>query len=481
MSFTLGRSDSFPTPTPQAGEHDDDEIAELEAELVREAGVVGPSGWHSVEVVFTVTVEHCVGRCVYLVGERPLQVDASETMRAVVRRLRRLSPQRHREPWWGLRLRLDEQGHYEIIYDFGEQPPAELPSPEAYRDDLREFPRTRLPVWLAAYIGHGDRQSRSPGQAAAQARADRVAQRWPELVENELPDFPVMWARWAVIAAVYSAVQSDRGPRLLPAFAWFENSRHSGSTLYALPGGRAVLSGGVWNAPALDAAYNDGVAFPEYYAGAPDWIADPVLNPRARVGLQSFCYWWDAGRWYRGESPTAEQCAEAIPGVWTVGATAGIVTSVIGSHDDGGVLDAAVALVRLAETGEVTREAVAEVIGGLDSGDIDSALYQFELAGLHAPTVDPILADDAISRVHEYVVDHGYDTTGYPLDQLRADRISCGWVVYVPVPSGEHALGRATFYIADDGVIEQSTSSVRPASYTSGFAQRYRQRRRLPV
>jgi hypothetical protein len=84
--------------------------------------------------------------------------------------------------------------------------------------------------------------------------------------------------------------------------------------------------------------------------------------------------------------------------------------------------------------------------------------------------------EEAISRVREYILDRGMDTTGYPLSQLKADRFSCGWLVYVPVPKGKIAIGRALFYIADDGVLEPSSSSVAPRAFVVGFEQRFRER-----
>ncbi len=53
-------------------------------------------------------------------------------------------------------------------YDHGERPfPAgRLPAAEAYRADLAIYPRQRLPVWLAAYLGHDRRQIRSLRRAA---------------------------------------------------------------------------------------------------------------------------------------------------------------------------------------------------------------------------------------------------------------------------------------------------------------------------
>jgi hypothetical protein len=83
--------------------------------------------------------------------------------------------------------------------------------------------------------------------------------------------------------------------------------------------------------------------------------------------------------------------------------------------------------------------------------------------------------------VRGYIESRGLDTTGYPLDQLVADRFSCGWMVYVPVPRGEIAIGRAIFYIADDGVLEHSSSSIAPTTFVKEFEQRYHERRGVTV
>ena len=67
-------------------------------------------------------------------------------------------------------------------------------------------------------------------------------------------------ARWAVLSAAYTGVGSGWGPRVYPGYFWFESDRRSGSTLFVLPGDRAVLSGGKWDSELLDAAYNGGAA-----------------------------------------------------------------------------------------------------------------------------------------------------------------------------------------------------------------------------
>ncbi|MBR7518617.1 hypothetical protein KC217_23395, partial [Mycobacterium tuberculosis] len=71
-------------------------------------------------------------------------------------------------------------------------------------------------------------------------------------VTGELPDLRTLWARWAVLASAFVAAGSERGPRRGPSVGVCERAGHSGSTLTLRPGDRAVLSGGVWEAPALD-------------------------------------------------------------------------------------------------------------------------------------------------------------------------------------------------------------------------------------
>jgi hypothetical protein len=255
----------------------------------------------------------------------------------------------------------------------------------------------------------------------------------------------------------------------------FESARRSGSTLTLLPGDRAVLSGGVWDAPALDAAYNGTGAMPKLFAGAPDRVADPVLNPRAVTGLLSCCYWWEAGRWYRGESDPIPECAPALPAVWTVSTVAGVVGSLLGDRF-GESPEAAELLVLAAQAGAVTREAMVQVVGDGDGVDIDGGLFQLMLADLVADRVTGIREADALELVRDHIRQRSYDTTGYSLSTLRADRISVGWLVRSPVPDGEMALDRAVFYRADDGVVERFTSSVPLSVFVTDFERRFRMR-----
>ncbi|MFC9897837.1 hypothetical protein ACFVMC_29460 [Nocardia sp. NPDC127579] len=484
VAFNLGGVDAAP-PEPSPGSDQAESGGAFDADIgqvVDALTAVAPSGWRALYAEFAVTVSAEAAQAVYSVGESEVPVPVPKAAQDLVRGYREASAERGDEPWWRLLVHVTADGEIDVDQDRGERPfpNGQLFAPEAYRADLDKYPRERLPVWLAAYIGHAGRQSRSPRQAVLQARSDRAAGIWSELVERELPPLPVMWARWTTIAAAFVAVGSEWGPRMMPSLGWFESARRSGSTLCLLPGGRAVLSGGVWNAPALDLVYNGGEAMPDYFAGAPDWVVDQVLNPRTETGTMSFCYWWEAGRWYRGASPPAEECAPAIPGVWSVDTVSDIVARLRDRRPGAEQITAANTLVTAAEVGVVTRETVGSLFGD-DSHDIDGALFQFRVAGLIAEVPDPLPQELAVLRVRQYVLGRGLDTTGYPLDELVADRLSCGWMVYVPVPDGEIAIGRAIFYIADDGVLEPSSASVPPTRFVAGFEQRFQQRQRSGV
>lgn len=446
----------------------------MEHPLPRALAAHGPTGWERVDAVFAVTVVGEIAQLVYSVGRQAVSVDPPEPVLAIVRQHRAIAAASGAAPWWRMMIAMTRSGRIETAYDYGDEPfpDGQLFAPEAYRADLATYPRAKVPVWLAAYIGHGDRQRRTPQQAAAQARADRAEQVWAVLAENEFPPFPQMWARWTTISAAFVAAKSEWGPRMLPWVGVFEGTARGGSTLHALPAGRAVLSGGVWNAPTLDAVYNAGAPMPELYGGAPDWVADPVLNPRAASGLLSFCYWWEAGRWYRGQSPSAQECAPAVPGVWTRETAAKIVAGMLGDRPGEDAIEAIGALLSAAEAGRVTRATLAAVFADDGRFDIDGALYQFSVAGLLSTAPEPMPAAAAISRVRDYVTGRQLDTSGYPLSQLTAERFRFGWMVHVPAPENPRS-ERAIFYIADDGEFVHSSSAVDQARFIAAFEQRF--------
>ncbi|MEV0293214.1 hypothetical protein [Nocardia sp. NPDC050710] len=463
------------TPTVDVAQR----ATQLTHQIARELAALGPQGWSQLNSLFVMTTTAELAQVFFSDDEqRSVRIQPPAEVLALVREQRHISAELSDGPWWRLLLSLSNAGEIEVDYDYGDEPfqDDQLFPPEVYAADLEAYPREALPVWLAAYVGHGGRQSRPANLAAEQARVDREAGIRGVLSQRDFPAFPVMWARWAVMAAAFVAAGSQWGPRVLPALGFFEGSRRSGSTLYVLPGGRAVLSGGVWNAPELDATYNGGEPMPRMYAGAPEWVANPVLNPRAANGLLSFCYWWEGGNWYRGESPTADALADAVPGIWTADTVVDVVSGLIADQPTDRQREAVATLVSAAEVGVVTRDTLTDVLGDDTSFDIDSAFYQLTMAGVTLTLPEPMSQDDAIARVRQFILDQGMDTSGYPLENLRADRISIGWMVFVPTQPGEISIGRAIFYIADDGVLEQSSSSVAPSIYIADFEQRFQRR-----
>ncbi|MFI7671117.1 hypothetical protein [Nocardia sp. NPDC049526] len=359
----------------------------LVSRIASELGELGPLGWQRLNAVFALTVTVESARVEFTGEHRPVRLEVPESVVALVRQYRAEIAASGTEPWWRLLLWANAYGDLEVDYDYGDEPfPADqLFRPEAYRADVAAYPRPRLPVWLAAYMSHRDRQCRRPRRAVAAALVDRAHGVTGRPVDPELPSFPQLWARWAVISAAHVAVSSDRGPRVVPSNGWFESGGNgsSGCTLYAVPGGRAVLSGGVWDAPALNAAYNGGVDLPNLYAGAPDWVTNAVLSPRAAVGLLSFCFWWDGERWYCGESPSVQQCGVAMPEIWQSHTVIETVARLL-SGDPGTRTRTAVArLLTAAERGEVTRELLVDAFGR--DGDLEAATRQLSAAELLAP------------------------------------------------------------------------------------------------
>ncbi|MGV9616610.1 hypothetical protein [Nocardia xishanensis] len=345
----------------------------IAAELI----ALAPPGWHEMQAVFALTAVSELAS-VFFTDEQghPAQVLPSEEVLALVRRHREASAAMPGGPWWRYLVTASASGEIGAEHDFGAEPFPDdhLFPPEVYRADLEAFPRARLPVWLAAYVGHENRQSRPTEQAGALAR---TTTRTPE-IETTLPALPLLAMRWAAIAAAFVAAGSPWGPRVLPALGMFEGAERSGSSLWLVPGDRAVLSGGVWNDPVLDAVYNAGAPMPDLYAGAPGWVANPLLNPRAGSGLLSFCYWWEGAHWYRGAAPPASEVAAAIPGVWTTESAADIVASLAG---ESGVemRDAATELVLAAEHGAAERALLVRLFG--EREDVDGALHQLLMAG----------------------------------------------------------------------------------------------------
>ncbi|MGV9663639.1 hypothetical protein ACWDUL_25865 [Nocardia niigatensis] len=483
MAAVIGVGEPAEEPAPDIGfsmtaaEPDIPQRARrLAHRIAQELRDQAPEGWARVHAAFALTVTDHRARIDYSDDEmRHLQLPASPEILALVVEHRKLAIELG-DPWWRLELQLTVAGELTVDHDYGDEPfPADqMLTPQDYLADLEAHPRDTLPTWLAALLRHGDRQSRTPGQAAVAARADRESGYFPTVSENDFPNLPVLWARWAAIAAAFVAIGSEWGPRVLPSFGWFEGSRRSGSSLYLLPGGRAVLSGGVWNAPELAAAYDGEAAHPNLYAGAPEWVANPVLNTRASGGMLTFCYWWERGRWYRGDSPVAAELAPAVPGIWTAATVTGVISDLVAVDPTDEQRSAVAEFVAAAERRDVTQAVLDAAFGA--SGDLDAAHYQLAMAGVARIGPEPLPEREALDAVRHHVGTEGIDTTAFPLDQLRAERLPVGWMVYLPADAEDPVIDRALYYVADDGVVEATTSSMPASVYLPGLEQRFRQR-----
>lgn len=348
---------------------------ELAADITELLVPAGPPRWRQLFLTCSATVVTVTMDAVFVTETgNSVQVAVPETATELIQLLRTVTVALEDRAWWLVELRRDRDGATVCEFGYGDVPfpPSLLQPAAAYRADLERFPRERLPVWLAAYLAVEDGPVRL---AELLTRAH---------LDNETPAIPVdfleprlVWARWATVAAAAVAAESNWGPRIIGSAAAFESTDGSGSTLHLLPGGRAVLSGGVWNATELDAAYNDGAPIPEYYGGLPDWIDAPVLNHRAVAGLLSFCYWWDGTGWYRGQSPGPARIGAAIPGMWTSETVTGIVCAVLG---DSASRSAVAELVAAAESGAVTRDTARAAFGSTNG--TAAGFIQLAMAGL---------------------------------------------------------------------------------------------------
>ncbi|MFF2938045.1 hypothetical protein [Streptomyces mirabilis] len=439
-----------------------------------------PSDCRRITAVFALTLRSEASRVLHLTDRASTNAAPGPDALRLARELRRTTAQLPRGPWWRMTLDLRVGGGAQVDFDYGDEPfPDEhLFAPEDYRADLEAFDWSaeKLPTWLSAFVSHGDRQTRSPRKAAvpADTHGARSAQ---GVSPKEMPGLTETWARWAVLSAAFVAAGSEWGPRMQPSHARFEGSARGGSTLWMLAGGRAVLSGGVWDAPSLADAYRGDAPHLELFAGAPTWVADPLLDERGKAGLMSFCYWWESGRWLRGESPKAEELATAIPGVWTSETVAGIVSK-LAQRVARDTETAALRLVTAAEGGFAERGMLAEVFGNGEGTDLDGAYHQLVMAGVANRTDLPQLPrHQAIAIVRRYMLAHDLDDPDYRAADLVADRVDCGWMVYAPVTDGKMRIGRGLFFVADDEVLEiTDTQNSYPDQYAKEVARRYRER-----
>jgi hypothetical protein len=355
-----------------------EEASRLIEPIVQQLAQLGPAGWEEFSAEFAFTVSAQVAQLRFWSEDRTGLVPVPQSIADLARHQREVAARMPAGPWWRLLLTVTNRGETTVDYDYGDEPfpDDQLLAPEHYRRDLETYPRDHIPVWLAGYVAGPGAQGRDPRQAAAAAAAD-VA---PPTATHDLPALRDLWARWAVLSAVYAGTGSEWGPRIFPGYAWFEGDRRSGSTLYVLPGDRAVLSGGKWNSELLQGAYNGGGPLPDLYAGAPAWVNDSVLNTRNRNGLLTFCYWWANGRWYRGTADTSGEVDVAVPAIWTPEDTVAAMTGVTGAGRE----DECEALLAAAATNSATAADVEAVFGDTPDADVDTAVNQLSIAGVLA-------------------------------------------------------------------------------------------------
>lgn len=382
--FTLVDEAASPSSGTDAGVAAVDEQVAAQAStlldpIARELAALAPTEWQEFTAVFALTVRAGSASCRFATANGPQPVPVPEPVLTRVREQRHLSAQMSAGPWWRLIITVTRQGELRASYDYGDQPlpDNELQPPENYRADIEAYPRPYVPVWLAGYLAGPAAQGRTPAHAAAAVLADRAAGRYPTETDDIEP-LPDTWTRWAVLAAVYAGARSQWGPRITPGLAWYETHTRSGSTLYVLPGDRAVLSGGRWDSPLLTAAYQRRQRLPDLYAGAPDWVTDSVLNTRNQNGLLSFCYWWAGGHWWRGNTDTFDELDEPLPVIWTPDETTAAMAAITGpdSHD------ACSRLLAAAGQHAVTRAHLTTVFAAYGDPDLDTAHNQLNLAGL---------------------------------------------------------------------------------------------------
>jgi hypothetical protein len=357
------------------------EASRLIDPIVRELAQLGPSDWERFSAEFAFTVSAGIAALRFWAHGRSGLVPVPERIGDLVRRQREVAARMPAGPWWRLLLAVTNRGETAVTYDYGDEPfpDTQLMLPEDYRNDLARHPRDRVPVWLAGYVAGPAAQGRDPGQAAAAARSDAAAGR-TATASGALASLDDVWARWAVLSATGAGLRAELGPQILPGHAWYEDGRRSGSVLFRLPGERAVLSGGRWNSPLLEAAYNGGGRLPDLYTGAPAWVTDDVLNTRNRNGLLSCCYWWADGRWYRGATDTAGELDAALPPVGDAGET---VRAMVGRTGPGTARQCE-ALLTAATERNATADQVAALFTQDPGADVDTAVHQLDLAGLLA-------------------------------------------------------------------------------------------------
>lgn len=355
------------------------EAGQLIEPIVQQLALQGPAGWEHFSALFAIAGEARVAQLRFLSPSGSTVVPVPAYIAELATEHRAIAARLPAGPWWRMLLEVTDKGQVTEKYDYGDEPfpDDQLFRPADYGADIQQYPRKHLPVWLAGYIAGPQAQGRPSHQASAAARRD-TAEETEAIETDDIVPLPEAWLRWAVLAALCAGIRTEFGPLVRPASAVFEDGQRNGSTLFVLPGDRAVLSGGMWNSPLLTRAYEDHVGLPNLYAGAPDWVNDSVLNSRREVGLLSFCYWWHGGKWYRGAADTFHELDYPVPPIWTDDETLNAMVAVTGeSHRH-----TCRALLTAAGDRSASKDQLRLILG--EDADIDGAFTQLSIAGLTA-------------------------------------------------------------------------------------------------
>lgn len=352
-------------------------------QLVQQLLAVAPAGWTSMAATFAITMGRQTGMVVFGTDRGQIEVGASSETLRLARLQREASVGVGNGPWWRMMVAILPGGVREVVYDDGAEPvaPEFMFEPADYRADIEAFPDRVPPVWLAAYAYHGGRQRRTPQQAVNSALTEYGSRRVLAEVDDQWPELPTLWARWAALAGVFASMRAPFGPTIAPGIAIFESSGHSGSTLARLPGDRAVLSGGVFDSPELSAAYLGGGDLPDLYVGAPVWVTDATLNVRAETGLLSLCWWYERGHWHRGGSPDAQASVSALPAIGSTRETAQAIVDALPRESSDDLLAIAEAYVGAVEARTLTSVLVEALLPREAGFDGDAALVALAVAG----------------------------------------------------------------------------------------------------
>lgn len=473
--------DVEPTPSGQ-------DPKALVEQVVQSIAQAAPAGWESLHGAFSFAGGQEIASVVVTTPGGPARMPITSDVIDPIRTHRLISIT-ERGPWLRLMFDCDSSGALQVAFDYGDNEiPVELRlPPEAYLRDFEEFPRPDAPLWLLAYMGNEGQQMRTAGRARIIAVSDARQS------DDEIPSFAKIWARVAVLSALCRGSDAPVGPRADPAFQLYLGD-NGGCTLSRLPGNRGVLSGGSNDSQLLSAAYKGAIAWPDLYRNAPSWVHNLYLDPRTANGLLSFCYWWDGQHWYRSDLPEArpltqsetpwkptDEIARGVPGVWTAETTANLIKSIlqrIGVEPSDRNHYAAIDLVRAAEARIASESHLTRLFldGVPGSFDIAEALAQLDATDVLLPYYPPIDQSTAKELVVNFCRINQIDTTNYPLDRLVADRLDMGWQVFTPVANGQIAIGRMVFLVADDGIVDQASTSAPPSETAYVFASRFAQR-----